>query len=73
MKILTKIMLLGMMSLSFLVFNMKTYANPTNSNGDYGLSCTNTAYGAQNGTAYIQAGNSTEMLAELFTTVFIQD
>ena len=59
MKILTKIMLLGMMSLSFLVFNMKTYANPTNSNGDYGLSCTNTAYGAQNGTAYIQAGNST--------------
>ena len=58
MKILTKIMLLVVMFISFLVFNMKTYANPSAANGDYGLSCTNTAYGAQNGAAYIKAGNS---------------
>ena len=58
MKILTKIMLMGMMLLSFLVFNMKAYANPVAKNGDYGLSCTNTAYGAQNGAAYIKAGNA---------------
>ena len=58
MKILTKIMLMGMMLLSFLVFNMKAFANPSAKNGDYGLSCTNTAYGAQNGAAYIKAGNS---------------
>ena len=58
MKILTKIMLLVVMLVSFIGFNMKTYANPSAANGDYGLSCTNTAYGAQNGTAYIQAGNA---------------
>jgi len=58
MKILTKIMLLGVMLISFLVFNMKAYANPAAANGDYGLSCTNSAYGAQNGAAYIKAGNS---------------
>merc|ERR1711988_442731 len=37
---------------------MKAYANPVAKNGDYGLSCTNTAYGAQNGAAYIKAGNA---------------
>ncbi len=58
MKILTRIMLLVVMLISFLGFNMKTYANPSAANGDYGLSCTNTAYGAQNGAAYIKAGNS---------------
>ena len=51
MKILTKIMLLGMMSLSFSIQH-ENLPNPTNSNGDYGLSCTNTAYGAQNGLVY---------------------
>ncbi len=58
MKIITKIMLLVVMLISFLGFNMKTYANPDAANGDYGLSCTNTAYGAQHGGQYISAGNS---------------
>jgi hypothetical protein len=57
MRILTKIMLLGMMITSFLVLSMKSYANPLAVNGDYGLSCTNTAYGAQHGGRYIDAGN----------------
>ena len=57
MNILNKIMLLGVMLLSFLVFNMKAYANPDAVNGDYGLSCTNNAYGTQNGGIYITAGN----------------
>jgi hypothetical protein len=57
MKILNRIMLLGMVSLSFLAVNMKAYANPTASNGDYGLSCTNDAYGTQLGGNYIAAGN----------------
>ena len=56
MKILTKIMLLGVMLLSFVAYNMKAYANSTAANGDYGLSCTNTAYGAQHGGTYITAG-----------------
>lgn len=58
MNILNKIMLLGVMILSFLAFNMKAYANPVAKNGDYGLSCTNDAYGAQLGTGYISAGNN---------------
>lgn len=57
MRTLTKIMLLGMIFFSFLVFNMKAYANPNAVNGDYGLSCTNNAYGTQNGGIYITAGN----------------
>ena len=57
MRILTKIMLLGVMLGSFLVLSMKSYANPSAANGDYGLSCTNTAYGAQHGGRYIAAGN----------------
>ncbi|OUU27990.1 MAG: hypothetical protein CBB97_05250 [Candidatus Endolissoclinum sp. TMED37] len=57
MRILTKIMLLGVMLGSFLVLSMKSYANPAADNGDYGLSCTNTAYGAQHGGRYIDAGN----------------
>jgi len=62
MNILNKIMLLGMMFLSFLAFNMKAYAvsNPVAANGDYGLSCTNDAYGTQLGNAYISAGNFTK-------------
>ena len=63
MKILTKIMLLVVMLISFLGFNMKTYANPDAANGDYGLSCTNTAYGAQHGGQYISAGNSSASTA----------
>ena len=58
MKILTKIMLLGVMLLSFVAYNMKAYANPTAANGDYGLSCTNVAYGAQHGGNYISSGNN---------------
>lgn len=50
-------MLLVVMLVSFIGFNMKTYANPSAANGDYGLSCTNTAYGAQHGGRYIDAGN----------------
>ena len=58
MNILNKIMLLGVMVLSFLAFNMKAYAaNPVAANGDYGLSCTNDAYGAQLGNTYISQGN----------------
>ena len=58
MKILTKIMLLGLMLLSFVAYNMKAYANPTAANGDYGLSCTNVAYGAQHGGNYISSNNN---------------
>jgi hypothetical protein len=57
MNFLNKLIMLGVMIVSLLVLNMKAYANPLAANGDYGLSCTNTAYGAQNGTAYISAGN----------------
>ena len=57
MNIINKIMLLGVMFLSFLAFNMKAYANPNAANGDYGLSCTNDAYGAQLGSFYIEGGN----------------
>jgi len=57
MNILNKIMLLGVMTISLIAFNMKSYANPASANGDYALSCTNDAYGAQLGTAYISAGN----------------
>ncbi len=63
MNILNKIMLLGLMLLSFLAFNMKAYAdnlNPVATNGDYGLSCTNEAYGAQLGNTYISRGNLTK-------------
>lgn len=59
MRILTRIMLLGVMLTSFVAINMKAYANPDNANGDYGLSCTNEAYGSQNGGRYIEAGNAT--------------
>lgn len=58
MNIINKIMLLGVMFLSFLAFNMKAYANPVAANGDYGLSCTNDAYGTQLGSIYIEAGNN---------------
>jgi len=57
MNILNKIMLLGVMLISLIAFNMKAYANPAGSSGDYALSCTNTAYGAQHGGRYIDAGN----------------
>jgi hypothetical protein len=57
MNIFNKIMLLGVMVVSFLAYNMKAYANPQAVNGDYGLSCTNDAYGAQQGGIYISAGN----------------
>jgi len=63
MNIINKIMLLGLMLLSFLAFNMKAYAdnlNPVAANGDYGLSCTNEAYGAQLGNTYISRGNLTK-------------
>ena len=58
MNILNKIMLLGVMTVSLIAFNMKVYANPSAANGDYGLSCTNDAYGAHLGTEYIEAGNN---------------
>ena len=55
-------MLLGVMLASFLVLSMKSYTaaltNPISSSGDYGLSCTNAAYGAQHGGIYISAGNA---------------
>lgn len=63
MNILNKIMLSGLMLLSFLAFNVKAYAdnlNPVAANGDYGLSCTNEAYGAQLGNTYISRGNLTK-------------
>ena len=55
MRILTRIMLLGVMLISFLAMNMKAYAAPEV--GGYGLSCTNDAYGTQHGGIYIAAGN----------------
>ncbi len=58
MNILNKIMLLLVMIISLIAFNMKLYANPSAANGDYGLSCTNDAYGAHLGTEYIEAGNN---------------
>ena len=52
------------MSISLIAFSMKSYATTTgtsastSANGDYGLSCTNTAYGTQHGGIYIAAGNN---------------
>ncbi len=61
MNILNKIMLIGMMMLSFLFLNMRAYAgaggNPTATNGDYGLSCKNDAYGTHLGTDYVSQGS----------------
>ena len=48
MNFLKKMLLLALISFSALVLNSRAYAN-----GDYGLSCTNTAYGTQLGGAYI--------------------
>jgi hypothetical protein len=45
MDFLRKIIMLGVISVSFTALNMKAYATNTTSSGDYGLSCTNNAYG----------------------------
>ena len=45
--------MLGVVSVSFVALNMKVHAVNTISSGDYALSCTNAAYGTQNGSAYI--------------------
>lgn len=47
-------MMLGLMSLSFLALNINAYANPASASGDYGLSCTNKAYGVHHGGAYLE-------------------
>jgi hypothetical protein len=53
MNFLRKIIMLGVVSVSFVALNMKVHAVNTISSGDYALSCTNAAYGTQNGSAYI--------------------
>ena len=45
---------------------MKTYANPDAANGDYGLSCTNLAYGTQVSSLYLLAEQSTSGEFELY-------
>ena len=73
MKIANKIMLMGAMLISLLAYNMNTYArNPINSNGDYGLSCTNTGYGASLGGNYIQQ-TMVVLVVESITTEYILD
>jgi len=52
MNFLRKTIMLGVISLSFIALNMRGHAANTISSGDYALSCTNAAYGGQNGTAY---------------------
>ena len=52
MNFLRKTIMLGLISLSFIALNMRGHAANTISSGDYALSCTNAAYGSQNGTAY---------------------
>jgi len=47
MKFLRKIIMLGVISLSFIALNMKAHAANTTASGDYALSCTNVAYGSQ--------------------------
>ena len=64
MNIINKVIMLVLMSISLIAFSMKSYATTTgtsastSANGDYGLSCTNTAYGTQHGGIYIAAGNN---------------
>jgi hypothetical protein len=45
MNFLKKIIMFGVMSVSLIALNMKANAATTSSSGDYGLSCTNDAYG----------------------------
>ena len=67
MNFLNKIIILGVtLVLSALVLNSKAYA----ANGDYGLSCTNEAYGTQHGGIYISYKSSGEVLVQLLM-VFI--
>ena len=51
MNFLRKIIMLGVISVSFVALNMKVHAGAFS--GLYGMSCTNAAYGTQNGSAYI--------------------
>ena len=48
------------MSITALVFSSRAYAY-----GDYGLSCTNAAYGTQHGTNYVTAGASTAVTGDI--------
>jgi len=57
MNFLKKIIMLGVISVSFIALNIKAHAANTTSSGDYGLSCTNNAYGTQNGSAYYNNGS----------------
>ena len=51
MKFFKNFIILALMSITALVFSSRAYAY-----GDYGLSCTNAAYGTQHGTNYLTAG-----------------
>ena len=57
MKIFNKVVMLALMAISVIALNMKAQANPVSASGDYGLSCTNLAYGTQHGGVYISNGN----------------
>ncbi|MDC0651821.1 autotransporter outer membrane beta-barrel domain-containing protein [Alphaproteobacteria bacterium] len=53
MKLINRLVMLGCMTISVLALNSKAFAAA----GDYGLSCTNDAYGAQLGNIYQSSGN----------------
>ena len=57
MNFLRKTVMLGVFVISFLALNIKAYAANTSSSGDYGLSCTNDAYGTQHGDDYTKSGS----------------
>ena len=54
MRLINKVLMLGVMVLSFVALNIKANANPLSANGDYGLSCTNSVYGANQGSSYLE-------------------
>ncbi len=51
MRLINKIIMLGLMAISILAFNSRAYSAA----GDYGISCTNDAYGVNLGSVYYQA------------------
>ena len=51
MKLINTIMVLGLMVITVLALSSRAYS----AKGNYGLSCTNTAYGVQNGGLYIES------------------
>ena len=57
MNFLRKIIMLGAFVISLTALNIKAYAANTTSSGDYGLSCTNIAYGTQHGELYTKSGS----------------